>query len=156
MHGGFERLVVPVAGSAIDDRVLNILPDLLSAGGATVTFLFVVEVPQSMPLDAELPTDVDAGERALQHAESAAHRTLPARTTHIVSELLQARAIGPAIVDEAIERNADAIIMTAAIHRKHGRPTLGGTIEHVLLHAPCEVLVIRMAPAREPYSGADR
>ena len=156
MQGGFERLVVPVAGSAIDERVLNILPDLLSGDGATVTFLFVVEVPQSMPLDAELPTDVDAGERALRHAESAAHRTLPARTTHIVSELLQARAVGPAIVDEAIERNADAIIMTAAIHRKHGRPTLGGTIEHVLLHAPCEVLVIRMAPAREAYSGADR
>jgi nucleotide-binding universal stress UspA family protein len=154
MQGGFERLVVPVAGSAIDDRVLNILPDLLNRDGATVTFLFVVEVPQSMPLDAELPSDVDAGERALRHAESAANRTLPARTTHIVSELLQARAVGPAIVDEAIERNADAIIMTAAIHRKHGRPTLGGTIEHVLLHAPCEVIVIRLAPARQPYSGA--
>ena len=156
MQGGFERLVVPVAGSAIDDRVLGISPDLLSEAGATVTFLFVVEVPQSMPLDAELPTDVDAGERALRHAENAARRTLPPRTMHIVSELLQARAVGPAIVDEAIERKADAIVMTAAIHRKHGRPTLGGTTEHVLLHAPCEVIVIRMAPARGPYSGAER
>ena len=156
MQGGFERLVVPVAGSATDERVLAILPHIVSADGATVTFLFVVEVPQSMPLDAELPTDVDAGERALRHAESAARRTLPARTTRVMSELLQARAVGPAIVDEAIERNADAIIMTAAIHRKHGRPTLGGTIEHVLLNALCEVLVIRTAPARQPYFGARR
>ena len=156
MQGGFERLIVPVAGSAIDDRVLGILPDLVSGNGGTVTFLFVVEVPQSMPLDAELPKDVDAGERALQRAESVARRTLPARTTHVVSELLQARAVGPAIVDEAIERNADAIVMTAAIHRKHGRPTLGGTIEHVLLHAPCEVVVLRTAPGQDPNSGVQR
>jgi nucleotide-binding universal stress UspA family protein len=156
MQGGFERLVVPVAGSAIDDRVLDILPDLLSGDGATVTFLFVVEVPQSMPLDAELPSDVDAGERALRHAESTARRTLPTRTTHVVSELLQARAVGPAIIDEAIDRDADAIIMTAIVHRKHGRPTLGGTIEHVLLHAPCEVVVIRTAPDRQPGSGTQR
>ena len=154
MQGGFERLVVPVAGSDIDDRVLDILPDLLSGDGGTVTFLFVVEVPQSMPLDAELPTDVDNGERALRHAESVARRMLPARTTHVVTELLQARSVGPAIIDEAIERSADAIIMTAAIHRKHGRPTLGETIDHVLLNAPCEVVVIRTIPDRQPSTGA--
>ena len=156
MQGGFERLVVPVSGSAIDDRVLDILPDLLSRDGATVTFLFVVEVPQAMPLDAELPADGDAGERALQYAENRARRSLPARTTQVHSELLQARAIGPAIIDEAIERDADAIVMSGAIHRKHGRPTLGGTIEHVLLHAPCEVVVIRTPPSPDLYSGAQR
>src|SRR3712207_5432554 len=154
MQGRFERLVVPVSGSAIDDRVLDILPDLLSADGATVTFLFVVEVPQAMPLDAELPADVDAGERALQHAEKRARRSLPTRTTRVLSELLQARAVGPAIIDEAIERDADAIVMSATIHRKHGRPTLGGTVEHVLLHAPCEVVILRTAPAPEPHLGA--
>jgi hypothetical protein len=36
--------------------------------------------------------------------------------------------------------------MSAAIQRKHGRPTLGETMQHVLLHAPCEVIVIRTAP----------
>jgi nucleotide-binding universal stress UspA family protein len=145
MQGAFERLVVPVAGSEIDGRVLDILPDLLSKDGGEVTFLFVVEVPQSMPLDAELPAEIEGGERALRHAEQVAKRTLPLRTTHVVTELLQARAVGPAIVDEAIERNAEAIVMTAAIHRRHGRPTLGETTDHVLLHAPCEVVVIRTA-----------
>lgn len=147
MQSGFARLVVPVAGSEIDGRVLDILPDLFGKEGGTVTFLFVVAVPQSMPLDAELPADVDSGERALRHAESVARRTLPPRTTHIVTELLQARAVGPAIIDEAIERDADAIVMTAAIHRRHGRNTLGDTANHVLLHAPCEVVIIRTAPS---------
>ncbi len=156
MQGRLARLVVPVAGSGMDDRVLGMLPNLLSSDGGTITFLFVVAVPQSMPLDAELPTDIDTGERALRHAETAVRRVLPSRNTNIVTELLQARAVGPAIVDESIERDADAIVMTATIHRKHGRPTLGGTIEHVLLHAPCEVVVIRMAPAQQPHSGAQR
>jgi nucleotide-binding universal stress UspA family protein len=146
MHGGFDRVVVPVAGTEIDERVLAILPDLIGVDGGDVTFLYVVEVPQSMPLDAELPREIDRGEIALRLAESAAKRALPARSTQITTELLQARAVGPAIVDEAIERGADAIVMSAAIQRKHGRPTLGETMQHVLLHAPCEVIVIRTAP----------
>jgi nucleotide-binding universal stress UspA family protein len=153
MQGRFARLVVPVGGSDMDDRVLGMLPNLLSNDGGTITFLFVVAVPQSMPLDAELPAEVDTGEHALRHAENVARRSLPHRNTIIVTELLQARAVGPAIVDEAIERDADAIVMTAAIHRRHGRPTLGETTDHVLLNAPCEVVVIRTDPEPLPASG---
>ena len=81
---------------------------------------------------------------------------LPTRNTTIVTELLQARAVGPAIVDEAIERDAEAIVMTAAIHRRHGRPTLGDTTDHVLLNAPCEVVVIRTVPYSLPQAGTHR
>ena len=154
MRSGFERLVAPVAGTGIDDRLLAVLSDLFNKDGGAVTFLYVVEVPQSMPLDAELPVEVDRGEHALRYAEHVAQRTLPARSTHIVTELLQARAIGPAIVDEAIERAADAIIMTAAIHRKHGRATLGLTTDYVLLHAPCEVIVVRAKPDADILTGS--
>ena len=156
MQGRFARLVVPVAGSEMDDRVVGMLPNLLSREGGTITFLFVVEVPQAMPLDAELPTDIDIGERALRHAENAARPMLPSRNATIVTELLQARAVGPAIVDEAIERDAEAIVMTAAIHRRHGRPTLGETTDHVLLNAPCEVVVIRTVPDSLPRAGMQR
>jgi nucleotide-binding universal stress UspA family protein len=147
MRSEFERVVVPVAGSGSDDRALDILPFLIAPDGGTITFLYIVEVPQSMPLDAELPTDVATGEEALQHAETAARRLIPSRSTLILTELLQARAVGPAIVDEAIERGADAILMTATVQRSHGRPTLGLATEHVLLHAPCEVIAIRRAPS---------
>ena len=77
MQGRFARLVVPVAGSEMDDRVLGMLPNLLRSEGSTITFLFVVEVPQAMPLDAELPTDIDRGERALRRAENTARQALP-------------------------------------------------------------------------------
>jgi nucleotide-binding universal stress UspA family protein len=156
MQGRFARLVVPVAGTEMDDRVLGMLPNLLSSDGGTITFLYIVGVPQSMPLDAELPADIDLGERALRRAENAARQALPSRNTTIVTELLQARAVGPAIVDEAIERGAEAIVMTATIHRRHGRPTLGETTDHVLLNAPCEVVVIRTVPSSLSGTGMHR
>jgi len=140
----------------MDDRVLGMLPNLLSSDGGTITFLYIVGVPQSMPLDAELPADIDLGERALRRAENAARQALPSRNTTIVTELLQARAVGPAIVDEAIERGAEAIVMTATIHRRHGRPTLGETTDHVLLNAPCEVVVIRTVPSSRSGAGMHR
>jgi nucleotide-binding universal stress UspA family protein len=149
MQRGFERVVVPIAGADIDARALEILPDLFNKNGGAITFLYVLEVPQAMPLDAELPGDVAAGDRALQQAEVATRRALPSRSVRIVTELLQARAAGPAIVDEAIDRAAQAIIMSAAVRRRHGRLSLGGTTEHVLLHAPCEVVVVR---AEQPES----
>jgi nucleotide-binding universal stress UspA family protein len=156
MQGRFARLVVPVAGTEMDDRVLGMLPNLLRSDGGTITFLYIVGVPQSMPLDAELPADIDLGERALRRAENAARQALPSRNTTIVTELLQARAVGPAIVDEAIERGAEAIVMTATIHRRHGRPTLGETTDHVLLNAPCEVVVIRTVPSSLSGTGMHR
>jgi nucleotide-binding universal stress UspA family protein len=106
-----------------------------------------------MPLDADLPDAVAAGDRALQVAEAVTRRALPSRSVRIVTELLQARAAGPAIVDEAIDRAAEAIVMTAAVRRRHGKPTLGDTAEHVLLNAPCEVVVVRSRHTDAAASG---
>ena len=99
-----------------------------------------------MPLDAELPDEIARGEAALRGAEALARRALGGKTSRIDTELLQARSVGSAVVDEAIERNADAIVMTAEIRRRHGRPTLGETVNYVLMNAPCEVVVARLAP----------
>lgn len=147
MQGGYGSVVVPVAGKSSDDRVFALLPKLIGSDGGVVTFLYVVAVPQSMPLDAELPLEIEKGEAALRRAETELRRSAPSRSVEVLTELLQARAVGPAIVDEAIERNADAIVMTAGIHRSHGRDTLGDTANHVLLNARCEVIVVRVAYA---------
>ena len=141
----YERLVVPVVGTADDDRALAVAQQLVEKRPIALTLIYVVEVAQSMPLDAELPDEIGRGEAALQRSEAGARRAL-GKGAAIFTELLQARSVGAAIVDEAIERNADAIVMTAAVRRRHGRPTLGATANYVLLNAPCEVLAIRRPP----------
>lgn len=147
MAGVYERVILPVSGTTSDDPGLVIASNLIAAGGATLTLLYVVAVAQAMPLDAELPAEIVRGEDALRRAEAMAHRLLGSKRVQIQTELLQARSVGAAIVDESIERSADAVVLTAAIRRLHGRPTVGDTVNYVLLNAPCEVIVVRAAPA---------
>jgi hypothetical protein len=35
--------------------------------------------------------------------------------------------------------------LSATLRRKHGRTTIGETVDYVLKNAPCEVMVIRQA-----------
>lgn len=139
------RLVVYVTGGPEDKRLLEIVEKIGQRQNTFITIAYVVEVQQSMPLDAELPVEIERGESVLHDAEMFATRCVGGRRDHINTELLQARSAGAAIVDEAIESEADAIMLSCSIRKKHGRPIIGDTIEYVLRTAPCEVIVIRQA-----------
>ena len=147
MDRRYERIVVPVAGTTADERAIALVKQVVDKQPVDLTLIYVVEVLQSMPLDAELPSEIAYGEAALRRAELVAKQALGAKMERVFTELLQARAAGSAVVDEAIERNADAIVMTGAIRRRHGRPTLGETVNYILMNAPCDVLVVREAVA---------
>ena len=148
LPGEMKRLLVPVKGSAGDARILDVIGRFTAGLPVSVTLIHIVEVQQSMPLDAELPNEIEFGERVLRDAEAAAIANLGAaqRNHRVVTELLQARSAGAAIVDEAIERASDAIVMAARIRKRHGKTTVGETVNYVLKNAPCEVIVVRLTP----------
>ena len=110
--------------------------------GAQISCLHVIEVPRSLPLDATVMTAVDRGERILARAEEIAKR----HHVTLRAELLQARQAGHAVVDEAIERAVDAIVVGVEYHRPYGRFELGRLPLYVLAYAPCEVWLIRHRP----------
>ena len=146
------RLVVYVTGGESDARLLQVVQKISERQNTLITIAFVVEVDQSMPLDAELPADVDRGEEALITCEAFASKCVGGKRENVRTELLQARSAGAAIVDEAIETGASAIMLAAVLKKKHGRLELGKTVDYVLRNAPCEVVVIReaqQAPALE-------
>jgi nucleotide-binding universal stress UspA family protein len=138
-------MVVPVSGGPGDGRLLDIVSKMADRKNVAITIVFVVEVEQSMPLDAELPSEIERGERVLRDAAKFAGACVQGRQGSVQTELLQARSAGAAIVDEAIDRNADVIMLSASLRRKHGRITTGETIDYVMKNAPCEVVVIRLA-----------
>jgi nucleotide-binding universal stress UspA family protein len=140
----FDRLLVPVDGTEGDERVLSILGKLVLKEPVHITLMHVIEVKQSMPLDAELPREIEKGEAILKRAEELARKKSGGRSDMILTELLQARSAGAAIVDEAFERNADAIVMAARNHQRLGNITLGETVGYVLKNAVCEVFLIRL------------
>lgn len=152
--GSPYRLVVYVTGGPEDQQLLEKVEKIGQHQNTFITIAYVVEVQQSMPLDAELPMEIERGETVLRNAELFANRCVHGRRDHITTELLQARSAGAAIVDEAIESSANVIMLACSIRKKHGRPALADTVDYVLRNAPCEVMVIRQAmpswPAEEP------
>lgn len=138
-----RRLIVPVSGGPGDQRLLEVVEKIAYHQHVDITIIYVVEVMQSMPLDAELPREISRGEQVLRNAEMAAGSCLYGRSSAIQTELLQARSAGAAIVDEAIEHEAHAIVLGATVRRKFGKLTTGETLDYVLVNAPCEVIVIR-------------
>jgi nucleotide-binding universal stress UspA family protein len=104
----------------------------------------VIEVRRSLPLDADLTEEAASGEEVLTRAE----RVAGEHDFRIEGELLQAREAGHAIVDEAMERNIDLILMGAEHKAPLGEYQMGRLTQYVLRAAPCSVWLWRH-PVRE-------
>jgi nucleotide-binding universal stress UspA family protein len=150
MSSRYERLLVPVDGTVNDEHVMSVVADLVHVHQVSITLIYVVEVMQAMPLDAELPEEIDRGERILDRAESIARTQPRHKLTTVTTDLLQARSAGTAIVDEAIERRADVIVMATKNRARHGKVSMGETAAYILKNAPCDVLIVRVAEEEAP------
>lgn len=141
-----RQIVAAVNGSAADTLVLDAAATLAKRDRLRVAVVHVVEVGLRLPVDANLPQEIAAGEDVLLAAERVAH----SRGLKADYDLLQARSVGAAIVDEAMQRNADLVLLGAAVRDKYGEQTIGTVVPYVLLHARCEVWVCRTPLAAPP------
>ena len=139
----FEQLLVPLDGSEAAYRALGAACDIARQHRARVASLHVIEVPRTLPLDADLEREFGRGEAILSRAEQVARDHKVA----LDGAMCQARQAGHAVVDEAIERAADAIVVGVGYERPYGRFRLGRLPQYVLAHAPCEVWLFRYTPA---------
>ncbi|HVD42300.1 MAG TPA: universal stress protein [Gaiellaceae bacterium] len=138
MPGAFERILVPLKIGLIGEEVLGTAIKLAEEHGSVITALHVVRVPLDKPLDAVV---VEAEERA---EASLAEAKLLAGELGVTVDgvLVRARAIGEAIVDVAVEHSADLIVLGSSPRWRRQSRFFSPTVDHVLRHAPCEVMVI--------------
>lgn len=140
-----NRLLVPVTGADTDSQLLKYVARIAQRKNTDITLIYVVEVDQELPLGSGLPTEVMRGEKVLETARDLVKQSLDARSSYVSTDLLQARAAGPAIVDEAVQDGVDAILMGAKLHKRLGKRTIGDAVDYVMRNAPCEVVVLRGA-----------
>jgi nucleotide-binding universal stress UspA family protein len=145
MGDKLRRVLVPVSGGPSDERLLESLSSICQIAKPQFTLVYVVEVPQAMPIDAELPGEIARGEAVLERAEIYLKKRIGEKFNGVLTELLQARTAGAAIVDEATEQNADMVMLATDARIKHGKTTLGDSVAYVLKNCPCEVFLIRTA-----------
>jgi nucleotide-binding universal stress UspA family protein len=134
-----KKVLVPVDGGTADEEAVRLSCKLAKKSGGKVYVTYVIQVDRTLPLDAEVKAEIERGEQVLDTAE----RIAEDQDYNVDTDLLQAREIGPAIVDEAIERGVDLIMMGVSYLKKFGEFSLGETVPYVLKNAPCWVLICR-------------
>lgn len=134
-----SRILVPVAGNLLDDEMVAFAADLAKRSRAKLYSVYVIEVKRTLPLEIDLPAEVEKGEKILQRAEEVARRF----KQDLETEVLQARDAGTAIVEEAERRSVDVIVMGLRYRRQFDQFYMGSTVMYVLRNARCRVWVFR-------------
>jgi nucleotide-binding universal stress UspA family protein len=135
-----RRAVLGLTGSPADDLVIDFGCKLARADRSQLVGIYVVEVDWRHGLDDALGKEREEGSRVLDRAEVMAER----ERVQLETQLLQARDVGAALVDEAVALEADAIILGLPYKVRFGGDfAMGETIPYVFKNAPCRVFVVR-------------
>jgi basic amino acid/polyamine antiporter, APA family len=156
----FRNILVPVFGTKLDDDIVSTAGRLAAAeqeessgddGETRLDIVYVIEIPLTLPLDAELPPDVEEeAQRALKRAGDVGEEY---EDVKVVPQVIRARDVGAGIVEAARSSGAEAIVIGGEPpSRIKGGAMLGGigaakpaeigsATEYVLKKAPCRVLL---------------
>ncbi len=134
----FRNILVPVAGAKADEGAIELACSLANKkNGSRIFAVHVIPVERSLPLDAEIESEIGRAETILAHIEEIAKE----HNCQVETDILQAREVGPAIIDEATEREIDLILIGVTYKKHFGQFCLGDVLPYVLENAPCRVLL---------------
>jgi len=133
----FKKILVPVAGTEVDEETVKLASRLAKKDKGKVWAVSVVTVKRALPLDAEIDSEIQSAERVLDNVEVVAEE----EDFEVETDVIQTREVGPAIIDEAVERGVDLILMGIKYKRSFGQFSLGSVVPYVLKNAPCPVIL---------------
>jgi nucleotide-binding universal stress UspA family protein len=136
----FRRALIALNGGPSDARIVRLVAELARLTKGELIAVHVVEIDWTLPLDADIAGRSEEVQRVLDSAETVAEES----KVRLEPVLLQARDVGAAIVDEAVERDADLLVLGVPFRTRFGGEfAIGRTIPYVLQNAPCAVWVVR-------------
>lgn len=136
----YRSILVPITPSYPSGEAMQVACQLAGERRAAIVAETVIEVPLELPLDAYLPEQVEEANDRLDEASAIGELY----GVHVTERIVRARNAGRAIVDEATRRGSEIIVMGGPrrVRLASGRrPIFGDTVDFVLKHAPCRVMV---------------
>ena len=133
----FKKILVPVVGNDVDTETIKLACRLAKKDKGKIWAVTVVTVKRALPLNAEIESEIKKAEEILDKVEDAAGE----EDYEVETDVLQAREVGPAIVDEAVERGVSLIIVGVKYKHAFGQFSLGSAVPYVLKNAPCPVIL---------------
>jgi len=137
--GRFARIVVPIQGDFVSDRLVALASQMAKFRGASMDVLYVIEVPLHLPIDAVS----EEQERAANDAFGRAAKIAAKYDVRINRRLHRARQAGPSIVQYAADNRADLLLMGDVPKSNRRGTRYARSVEYVFENAPCEVIIDR-------------
>jgi nucleotide-binding universal stress UspA family protein len=133
----FHRILMSVTGTDVDDETIRTACCIAKRDKSRLFAMYVITIKRSLPLEAEIESETRIAEEILQRMEKIAE----SEDIMIETDLLQAREVGPTIIDEAVDRKIDLIIMGVKPQSRFGQFSLGNVVPYILRNAPCQVML---------------
>ena len=133
----FHKILVPVVGTEADDEAVKLACRLAKKDRGKIWAVYVITVSRALPIEAEIQSEIRKAEEILEHIETVAEE----EDFEVETDLLQAREAGPTIIDEAVERESDLILIGITYKTRFGQFSLGSVVPYVLKNAPCRVIL---------------
>jgi APA family basic amino acid/polyamine antiporter len=135
----YRNILVPVIPGQPSDSAMDLACRLAAERRARIVALNVLEVPLDNPLTADLPAEEAIANAELDEAVAIGG----SYGVRVLTRIERAHAAGPAIVAEADARDAEVIVLGSPRRKLTARQSavFGKTVDYVLKHAHCRVLV---------------
>lgn len=137
-----RHILIPVHSREYADHMTRIACDLASLYVADITAVYAIEVPRSLPVDADISEEMHRAENVL---EVAAHIADTVYDVSVETVTIQARSAGVGIVECVARRDVDLILLGVQRGDPRTRDALmfGTTADYIARHAPCAVWTVR-------------
>ncbi len=134
----FKRILVPVCGKQTDSGAIALACELAGCKfKRTIIAVHVIPVERCLPLDAEISAALESAESVITGAEQQIQKL----GHKAMTDILQAREIGPALIEASLEHLADLILISLNCKTAFGEFYLGNVVPHILKNAPCRVIL---------------
>lgn len=141
-HSRSARIVVPVQGDVMSDRIVALASQMAKFRGAAMDVVYVIEVPYTLPINAAMTDQERTAHDVFVRAAKIADRY----DVKITKRIERARQAGPGIVQYVQQNNADLLLIGDVARNGRGGTRFARSVEYVFENAPCEVIIDRPQP----------
>jgi len=139
--GAVQAILVPILEHYYSERAVELASRLGETQKATILLGYVVEVPRTLSLGVPLPEVEERANQALDQAKTiVGMHALQAQV-----EIIRAREAGEGIARVARDRGVDLIVMGISPGERLTEGSAARIAESLFRHAPCEVVIDRLA-----------
>ncbi|WP_128860026.1 amino acid permease [Methanocella paludicola] len=141
----YKNILVPLSRPETIDNIVDIACDIVQQGGI-LHLVTAIEVPPQLPTEACV-LDVRNSTILLAAFEKA-----KARGVMATAEAVTTRSIADAIIQSAINKECDLILMGSSQRTVTEKVLFGNIVDPVLRNAPCDVAIFSYTSDTEPIS----